>query len=387
MSRAADAVFQGFRHFMSASEDELKTLGSTLPIPKFPANLIHQLLVETLRVLTIQNQAFIEIDPPFYVVGDLHGNFVDLLRIFSNIYMNGEIRIIFLGDYVDRGQYSLEVLLFLFALKNKYPTNIILLRGNHEFEDKRAKNPLIDNLKMFYENAEQLYSNFLTVFSMLPIAALLHNEYLFLHGGLSPRLVSLNDLRTIQLPINDFHNPLVADILWSDPCNSIASYVDSHRGVGKLFGFQATLRFMNKNNIKKIIRAHQCVQNGYEVSFNHVITVFSSSCYDDNDNSAAYLFISKEMEIIPTILQPFKGILRSESKFQEADFRPPTPTKGKLLSLTDHKLPPLYTQGLNRSSTMTCRKSSARAPAKPKVPLASLFNASLTSRCKEDIFF
>ncbi|OHT16189.1 Ser/Thr protein phosphatase [Tritrichomonas foetus] len=322
MRRGSDTVILGFQHLMGATEAELKSVGDRSAIPQFPPEIVKDLFSESYRILSNRNIAVIEIEAPFYIIGDLHGNLIDLLRIFSLIYMSNEIRIVFLGDYVDRGHYSLEVLLLILALKCKYPSSVYLLRGNHEFVEGSHVHSLVDNLKSCYANDyEQLYSMAADIFSYLPIAAIISNQILCIHGGLSPKLRSLSDLYKIKLPIKTYlSDPLVADLLWSDPCPSIPFFVESHRGVGRLFGQQAAAHFMAKNGITLLIRAHQCVCRGVEQPMNGVVTVFSTSCYDETENMAGFLYIEPDLSVKCSSISPFKSLPREKALFADSSF-------------------------------------------------------------------
>ncbi|OHS98271.1 hypothetical protein TRFO_35332 [Tritrichomonas foetus] len=237
------------------------------------------------------NQKTLYADGPVYIVGDLHGNLHDLLRIYNRIYELGDWNIIFLGDYIDRGNYSLEVILFLFALLCKYPKNIVLIRGNHEFPCVGQKEFLLDELKQAYTNAQEIYDMFHSVFSWMPLACVIDKSILCLHGGLSPLLEDVDQIRRINYPIVDYEDPLIADILWSDPCTTVNSFVSSTRGVGSLFGIGAASAFLKKNNLKYLIRAHQCASEGYEQVIENVFTIFSTSFYTDLENRGGFVLI------------------------------------------------------------------------------------------------
>ncbi|OHT07857.1 hypothetical protein TRFO_23805 [Tritrichomonas foetus] len=134
---ATEIIWKSFLPFIKATEGEIVKVGVVLPIPQFEDFVVAQLCTETLTNITRYPKSMIEInDSGYYVVGDIHGNIIDLLRIVSKIYQESEDnipKIIFLGDYVDRGHFSLEVVLLIFALYNKYPNTVVMLRGNHEF--------------------------------------------------------------------------------------------------------------------------------------------------------------------------------------------------------------------------------------------------------------
>lgn len=155
-------------------------------------------IIYTSKDILMKQPCFLELESPIHVCGDIHGQFVDLLRLLYNIGFPPKNRFLFLGDYVDRGQHSLESIGLLLALKIKYPDHIFILRGNHE-------SALINRVYGFYDECKRrigikIWKAFIDVFNCLPITASIDDKILCMHGGLSPELDNLDMLRKIVRP-------------------------------------------------------------------------------------------------------------------------------------------------------------------------------------------
>ena len=291
-------------------------LGTYFPIPRFDENDIKDLCDEAIKILKPIGP-LLRFDAPCYVVGDIHGDLHDLLRILSEIGDITKTRVIFLGDYIDRGGFSLEVVIILFTLLCKFPDNVVLLRGNHEFPNVYNCTSLNDELKSLYQNNE-LFTVIHDVFIWLPLATLVSGKYLCLHGGIGPDLNKISDIESIKYPIKTYDsNKLIADILWSDPCKTIMNFLDSTRGCGMFFGQTAISQFIKDNDLKMLIRAHQCVYEGVEVFKDLVMTVFSTSYYNDEENKGAFIHIDENLEIQTHVLMPMKPIRRAVASYAQ----------------------------------------------------------------------
>lgn len=248
-------------------------------LPVFNIKTLENLCTVSIENLEMQS-AYIEVGYPINIVGDLHGNIYDLLRVFKLFGVPPDANYLFLGDYVDRGLNSIDVIVLLLALFCCYPIEVTLLRGNHEF-------PHINKSYGFYSeclsvyNSQDVYRMFNDVFAYLPLVCVVNEEIFCVHGGISPRLKSLVQIQEIDLPIRSYDkNPLISDLVWSDPTDKIDEYEKNYRGSGFIFGHQACERFLIENNLKLIVRAHQCVLRGIH-SFGEemCITVFTASNY------------------------------------------------------------------------------------------------------------
>ena len=250
------------------------------PLPGFSERDMTDLCHRTVERLSKNNETLLELSSPIMVIGDIHGSIEDLLRIFRLFKPPPETRYLFLGDYVDRGDNSLEVMTILMALFCKFPDHVFLLRGNHEFSH-------INKLYGFYEEITDSYRKptlwniFQRVFSYLPLAAILNKETFCVHGGLSPYLKKVSSIRDIKLPVLNYNGqPLISDLMWSDPSDRFDEFSKSPRGSGVLFGKVAVKNFLTKNNLKFMVRAHQCTTTGVHAFAGTLgMTVFSCSDY------------------------------------------------------------------------------------------------------------
>jgi len=238
---------------------------------------------------------FLELEAPIKICGDLHGQFHDLLKLLEFGGMPPEANYLFLGDYVDRGKYSIETLCLLLAFKIKYPENFFLLRGNHEIAE-------INRMYGFYDDCKRRFSikiwkKFIDVFNCLPITALIDDKILCMHGGLSPDLHTLDQLREIRRPTDVPDKGLLCDLLWSDPDKDHPNWEENDRGVSYTFGEKALSSFTKANDLDLVCRAHQVVDDGYEFFGNRqLVTVFSAVNYcGEFDNSGALMSVDETL--------------------------------------------------------------------------------------------
>jgi len=246
----------------------------------------------------------LELEAPLKTCGDIHGQYYDLLRVFEYGGYPPTSNYLFLGDYVDRGKQSIETICLLLAYKVKFPQNFFLLRGNHESDT-------INRLYGFYDECKRRYSiklwkRFSECFNYMPVAALISEKILCMHGGLSPDLTSIDQIRKIQRPVNIPDEGVLCDLLWSDPDKEVSGWGENERGVSYVFGPDIVTNFVKKQDLDLIIRAHQVVEDGYEFFANRkLVTVFSAPNYcDEFDNSAGIMTISEDLVCSFKILQP-----------------------------------------------------------------------------------
>nr|KAF6272703.1 protein phosphatase 5 catalytic subunit [Myotis myotis] len=226
------------------------------------------------------------------VCGDTHGQFYDLLNIFElNGLPSDTNPYIFNGDFVDRGSFSVEVILTLFGFKLLYPDHFHLLRGNHETDNMNQIYGFEGEVKAKY--TAQMYELFSEVFEWLPLAQCINGKVLIMHGGLfSEDGVTLDDIRKIERNRQPPDSGPMCDLLWSDPQPQNGRSV-SKRGVSCQFGPDVTKAFLEENHLDYIIRSHEVKAEGYEVAHGgRCVTVFSAPNYcDQMGNKASYIHL------------------------------------------------------------------------------------------------
>lgn len=241
---------------------------------------LYELLTKLQEILFTENN-IIEVSSPVFICGDIHGQLYDLFELFDAAAPNGisNQKFLFMGDYVDRGHFSIETFAYLAAHKVKYPNQFFLLRGNHECRKVNESYGFYDQTLLNYgHSGVWMLAN--ETFDLLPMAALVDGKVFSIHGGLSPDVtfcesVALLD-RQDELPRD---GPL-CDLCWSDPDADVDDYEKSQRGAGFIFGERQVKEFCYNNGLNLITRSHQLAMNGYEWFFDHqLITVWSAPNY------------------------------------------------------------------------------------------------------------
>ncbi|KAI4349581.1 hypothetical protein L6164_010154 [Bauhinia variegata] len=296
----------------------------------------------------------LQLKAPVKVFGDLHGQFGDLMRLFDEYGFPstaGDITYIdylFLGDYVDRGQHSLETIILLLALKIEYPENVHLIRGNHEAADINALFGFrIECIERMGENdGIWAWTRFNQLFNYLPLAALIEKKIICMHGGIGRSINSVEQIEKLERPITmDAGSVILMDLLWSDPTenDSVEGLRPNARGPGLVtFGPDRVTAFCKKNKLQLIIRAHECVMDGFErFAQGQLITLFSATNYCGTANNAgAILVVGRGLVVVPKLIHPLPPPIQSpetspervtdETWMQELNMqRPPTPTRGR----------------------------------------------------------
>ena len=250
----------------------------------------------------------VELEAPLHVCGDIHGQYYDLLRIFEHCGYPGEYSYLFLGDYVDRGKQSLETVCLLLCYKIKYREKVTLLRGNHESSVTNRIYGFYDECKRRYN--VRIWRSFTELFNWLPVAAIIDEKILCMHGGLSPELKNIQNIQDITRPTDIPDTGLLCDLLWSDPDKDVLEYEENDRGVSVIFGEKIVQDFNKKNDLDLIIRAHQVVDDGYEFfAQRQLITIFSAPNYcGEFDNSAGIMIIDESLTCSLKVLRPVENL-------------------------------------------------------------------------------
>lgn len=271
---------------------------------------------------------------PIKIFGDIHWQYADLMRFFD-LYgspteekkSGGDLEgfdYLFLGDFVDRGSHSLETICLLMALKCKHPDHIHLIRGNHE--DKWINNAfgLSDECQVRLgedpNDPKSVFARINRMFEYLPLAAIIEDKVICLHGGIGSSLKTVSQIEALSRPLEVVHEvsndlqQLIVDILWSDPTDSDLetgiqpNVIRDPNGTGNIvkFGPDQVKEFLARNGLSLIIRAHECVMDGFErFAGGDLITVFSATDYcGRHKNAGAVLFFKKNLEIKPKLIYP-----------------------------------------------------------------------------------
>ncbi|KAF8386468.1 pph-1 [Pristionchus pacificus] len=265
------------------------------------------------RQVMLHQPMLLELEPPLKIAGDIHGQFTDLLRLFNLSGFPPEANYLFLGDYVDRGPKSIETIVLMLCYKIKYPNNFFLLRGNHEVANLNRIYGFYDECKRRY--SIKLWKIFQDVFNVMPVAALIDGKIFCCHGGLSPNLRSLEQLRRIQRPVDVHETGLLCDLLWSDPDSSVVGWAPNERGVSYIFGVDVLANFLQKMDLDIVVRGHQVVEDGYEFFGRRgLVTVFSAPNYcGEFDNAGAIMNVDENLLCSFQILKPSEQILKEKS--------------------------------------------------------------------------
>ncbi|KAM8945382.1 serine/threonine-protein phosphatase PP1-beta catalytic subunit [Pelodytes ibericus] len=278
------------------------------------------------REIFLSQPILLELEAPLKICGDIHGQYTDLLRLFEYGGFPPEANYLFLGDYVDRGKQSLETICLLLAYKIKYPENFFLLRGNHECAS-------INRIYGFYDECKRrfnikLWKTFTDCFNCLPIAAIVDEKIFCCHGGLSPDLQSMEQIRRIMRPTDVPDTGLLCDLLWSDPDKDVQGWGENDRGVSFTFGADVVSKFLNRHDLDLICRAHQVVEDGYEFfAKRQLVTLFSAPNYcGEFDNAGGMMSVDETLMCSFQILKPSE----KKAKYQYGGLnsgRPVTPPR------------------------------------------------------------
>uniref|UniRef100_A0A1J3FAR3 Serine/threonine-protein phosphatase n=2 Tax=Noccaea caerulescens TaxID=107243 RepID=A0A1J3FAR3_NOCCA len=256
------------------------------------------------RDIFLRQPNLLDLEAPVKICGDIHGQYSDLLRLFEYGGYPPRSNYLFLGDYVDRGKQSIETICLLLAYKIKFPENFFLLRGNHESAS-------INRIYGFYDECKRRFSVkiwriFTDCFNCLPVAALIDDRILCMHGGLSPELLSLRQIRDIRRPTDIPDRGLLCDLLWSDPDKVVRGWGPNDRGVSYTFGADTVSGFLKRLDLDLICRAHQVVEDGFEFFANKkLVTIFSAPNYcGEFDNAGAMMSVDDDLTCSFQVLKP-----------------------------------------------------------------------------------
>mgnify|MGYP000176081002 CR=1 FL=1 len=253
-------------------------------------------LIESSKEVFSKEPNVLNVNLPVTICGDIHGQFSDLLEIFKVGGAPPDTNYLFLGDYVDRGHDSVESFCLVLCFKLRYPTRVSVVRGNHESVQISITYGLYDEcLRKF--GSPEVWKMITGLFEYLPISALVDNKVFCMHGGLSPSISRVDDVRQLDRFVTEDHEGAICDLMWSDPDDRPGWNVNP-RGLGYTFGPEISINFNHVNNLTLVARAHQLVMEGYNWCHDYnVVTVFSAPnyCYRCG-NLGALMIIEENMK-------------------------------------------------------------------------------------------
>jgi serine/threonine-protein phosphatase PP1 catalytic subunit len=261
-------------------------------------------LVVQVKAILIEQPTLLRVDAPAVICGDIHGQFLDLLRVFEIGGSPAAVPYVFLGDYVDRGPNSIEVIAYLFSMKVKFPERMCLLRGNHETAEQ-ADADFFNEFKA--RQIETTWYAMIDVFRWLPIAAVVGRRIFCVHGGISPDLKNLSQIEALKRPLDISEQGLLLDLLWSDPAPSGNGWQESERGTSWAYGPDVVDDFLRREKLDLLCRAHQNVDDGFEFPFGEIrncVTVFSAPDYCETNNYGAVMKVDADLTCSFEYLEP-----------------------------------------------------------------------------------
>jgi diadenosine tetraphosphatase ApaH/serine/threonine PP2A family protein phosphatase len=300
-----------------------------------------------------EEDSLVEVSLPTRVYGDIHGQLPDLLQFFNAFSWPDKRRgdifsmsYVFLGDFVDRGSYSVLVIMLLFSIKVLYPKRVFLVRGNHEDRLMNQNYGFFQDCHDVFGPADgkSVWERANDVFEFLPLAALVENQILCIHGGIGDSISSVSELRNIPKPIvipseiseaTAHSDRIVLDALWSDPTDNDTCLGVQHspRGTNTCrFGPDRVDAFNRANGLRLIVRAHECVQAGYEYfAGGQLLTVFSATNYCNayqNDGAMLVLVRDEQSGEVVEHAQVIKsGSVDTSQGWQRVQYRDPSPMR------------------------------------------------------------
>lgn len=290
-----DAILSQCNEISKVPLEDVCRIGEDVPIPIFCQEELLSVYKKAQWYFE-QQPVLLNLNGEYTVVGDLHGNLHDLFRIFHRFGFPPYRKYIFLGDYVDRGEFSIECITLLFALMLKYPDCVYLLRGNHEFKEVNKHYGLYEQIMKKYNN-ESLYELLNEAFAYMPLACILNQHFFIVHAGIEHgNSKTLEKIQNVQRPITTYSGSFIADILWSDPTEKqTLSGAENARGVGHYYSEATVSQFLKKNSLGAIIRGHQCTNGTMAMHKGKTLTLFSSSGYSQKNIGSALLIQSDKI--------------------------------------------------------------------------------------------
>ena len=380
MAETSDASLQElFKFFQGIASLDIERYNSgteKLSLPVIPPPLVCDICHRALEIFRVE-ETLLKIDTPVVVVGDIHGHIVDLLRILHECGFPPARRYLFLGDFVDRGEFSSECVVFVLLLKILFPEYVWLIRGNHEFSDLWMHCGFATELARNYQGS-LVGEGFTNVLTYMPLGALLFGSVLCIHGGLGPSLTCVEQINQIPRPVLSYESEPIASLMWSDPTTEIEYYRMSSRGLGFLFGEKALHTFLENEGLNLLVRGHECV-DGIQWGFqNKLVTVFSASNYCGiANNRSGVLFVNGKNEYEGRVFGALRYLRRYNVRF--VDVRSPIPPSGPV---PVSRTVPCFSRGQLGQSQSMCQIAGVQARQIAKVTVTQGKNEKIEAGTK-----
>jgi serine/threonine-protein phosphatase 4 catalytic subunit len=246
---------------------------------QLPSSADINLLLDRVGPILDSEQNVLRLHSPLTVCGDSHGQLYDVLHLFD---LSGEppgCRYLFLGDYVDRGMWSVELVCLLLCYKQRYPSDFFLLRGNHETRAVNREYGFLADIRRKLGDA-QLWDRFNDVFDCLPLAAIVDDRLFCVHAGLHPQLARVEQIEAVERRSEPPMDSIVSGLIWSDPDEAVDDWAKSRqRRTGWLFNERHVAAFLNQNGLRRIVRSHQMVKGYKEMCSGLLVTIWAAPKY------------------------------------------------------------------------------------------------------------
>jgi diadenosine tetraphosphatase ApaH/serine/threonine PP2A family protein phosphatase len=340
--RARAVVQQAWHLARHVNKESRDAFDSSWGKKGFLVELFSQEYVDTLALFARSARKICSVQPslvearaPCKIFGDIHGQFRDLLLLFRAFGSPDEVdapMFVFNGDFVDRGEHQLEVIGLLLAFKVLLPEKVWLVRGNHEFRFMNERYGFLDECKERLGSfGPKLFELLHLAFDVMPVACLISDRILCVHGGIGQGDFKVDDIRGIRRPLNDDKLEMwVNNLLWSDPIEDdneqsdvFGVHASPRGGTVSTFGWNVTKSFCARNGLGLIVRSHQSKQDSLGIDIMHdnlLMRVFSARDYEGHGNDGAVLLVkpANDGQLPGGLLLVRPQVLRSVAKGRKA---------------------------------------------------------------------
>jgi serine/threonine-protein phosphatase PP1 catalytic subunit len=240
----------------------------------------------------------LELNAPINIIGDMHGHFFDLIRIFNKCGWPNEKTYLFLGNYTNFGRYGIETVLLILVMKLKFPENVFMLRGNHDCDKLTELHGFKQECKHRY--GSKIWKLFINLFNNLPPAAIVGDSIFCAHGGICENILKVGEIHQIPRGMNVPVQGPLTDLLWSDPNTNEeeTEFSENIRGISRSFPKFGLETFLKNNKLYMMVRSNQLVPEGFEIMWGGIlVNLFSAANFgNDYNNKGAIMEINDELQ-------------------------------------------------------------------------------------------